>query len=349
MTVAHFRMTVWLAATLLACSPDRHHPLSPEMAGPASERPRSAQTVPSSLSLAVLPSGAHGNGLNINGVAVGNGPSSDPCYIILPMLWRADGTLVVLPQAPYCGGSAQAINASGTVLGYLANGAPNAGGIWIPTDAGYVLQDLGAAPDGLHPIMAGGLNDANEVIGWAQGGPKLYWWSASTGWTSMQPADNATACQVYAGINNRGEIVGKCTVAGIQNGYYWASHTAAPVLLPRPTATSDISPRDINDSGVIVGYGPTGALRWTPPYVTVERLPDAGKGSVAYGIAADGTVVGHVVVNKSQPAYWPPSGGYKLLPLTSKGSWGEAMDAATTANGLVITGTDGNQKAIRWK
>jgi hypothetical protein len=308
------------------------------------------------LPLEVLADGAHGNAVNESGVVVGDGPSSIPCAVsIVPILWRADGTKEVLPLGSYCGGAARGINQTGTILGSAMGGAPNAGVIWVPSDGGYVLQDLGPASDGLNPITNGGLNDANEIIGWAQGGPKLYWWSAGTGWTSMQTPPNATLCQVYAGINNRGEIVGKCTVGGVQNGYYWASHTATPVMLPRPPVAGDVTPRDINDSGVIVGYvyGSNSAWRWSPngSGYTVDRLPDAGKGSVAFSIAADGTISGDVYggPNKPLPALWPQGGAYKMLGLGSSGAWGEAMNVVVTSGGLVTTGTQSNQYALRWK
>jgi uncharacterized membrane protein len=309
------------------------------------------------LPIEVLSGGAHGNALNEFSVAVGDGPSNATCNVaILPILWQADGTKQVLPLGPYCGASAQAINASGTVLGSLFGGAGNASGLWILTDGAYALVELAPAPDGVRPVVRGGLNNANEVIGWGQGSPKLYWWSSGTGWLPITAVLGATACQVYAGINNRGEIVGKCTVGGIQNGYYWASHTAAPVMLPRPAATGDVTPRDINDSGVIVGYlygSPGGAWRWTAngPGFTVDRLPDAGRGSVAFAIAADGTISGDVYggANKPLPSLWPQGGPYKMLGLTSKGAWGEAMDVVMTSAGLVTTGSQSNQYALRWK
>jgi hypothetical protein len=126
----------------------------------------------------------------------------------------------------------------------------------------------------------------------------------------VQTPPNATLCQVYAGINNRGETVGKCTVGGVQNGFYWASHTATPAMLPRPPATGDVTPRDINDSGVIDVYGGP---------------------------------------NKPLPALWPQGGAYKMLGLGSSGAWGEAMNVVVTPAGLVTTGTQSNQYALRWK
>jgi hypothetical protein len=309
------------------------------------------------LPIEVLSGGAHGGGLNEFGVAVGDGPSNATCVVaILPILWQVDGTKQVLPLGPFCGASAQAINGSGTVLGSLFGGAGNASGLWILTDGAYALVELAPAPDGVRPVVRGGLNNANEVIGWGQGSPKLYWWSSGTGWLPITPVPDATACQVYAGINNRGEIVGKCTVGGIQNGYYWASHADAPVMLPRPAATGNVTPTDINDSGVIVGYlygSPGGAWRWTPngSGFTVDRLPDAGRGSAAFAIAADGTVSGDVYgsANKPLPALWPQGGPYKMLGLTSKGAWGEAAHVVMTSAGLVTTGTQSNQYALRWK
>jgi hypothetical protein len=127
-------------------------------------------------------------------------------------------------------------------------------------------------------------------------------------------------------------------------------------MLPRPAAPGDVYPRDINDSGVIVGYlyaSPNSAWRWTPNGAgfTINRLPDAGRGGVAYSIAADGTVSGDVygTSNKPLPAIWPQGGAFKMLGLTSSGAWGEAMNVAVTSAGLVTTGTQGNQYALRWK
>ena len=304
-----------------------------------------------------LVGGTHVNGVNVSGDAVGRGPGAALCSSeSLPFLWRQDGSRVSLPLGTYCAGVAWAINESGVILGWLFGGAATQSGLWIPSGTGYTLQVLPPAPDGYQPATQGGLNDAGEVIGWAQGIARLYWWSAATGWLPMQVPAGATTCQVHAAINNLGAIAGRCSIAGkASDGYYWQDHNATPVLLPRPSGTGDVYVWDMNDAGVVVGYmygSPTRAVKWTPTGsgYTVSFLPDLGVKSAAYSIAQDGTVSGSVnrTTNNPRPALWLPAGGLTLLGLLNNGNSGEAMDVAATSTGLVAGGTS-NQTAVRWK
>ena len=243
----------------------------------------------------VLAGGLGVNAVNQAGDLVGRGSNQVSCNSApLPMLWHADGSAVTLPLGSFCGANALAINASGVILGSLSGGAPTSRGLWIPSGGSYTLQVIPPAPDGYSPVTGGALNDNNEIFGWAQGAPRLYWWSSTTGWLPVQVPVGATRCQSLNAINNPGEMAAMCVVNGVGNAYYWSSHDAAPVLLPRPNASGDVSPRAINDNGVIVGtesvrlrarYFPAGSTdgdrrRWN---YRRRRLPWWGLDWVACG------------------------------------------------------------------
>jgi hypothetical protein len=301
----------------------------------------------------VLVGGYHVKAIGVTGDAVGDATNPVSCnYGPLPTLWHPDGSRVTLPTGTtYCGGSPQAINASGVILGSLSGGPANSQGMWFPSGGSYVLQVVPATPDGTRPITAGALNDNNEIFGWSTSATKLYWWSSATGWLPVQVPANTTACQSFNGINNHGELVARCTVGGVGNGYYWSSHSAAPLLLPRPAGTGDVSPRSINDGGVIVGNGPGGGLRWQP--TSSGYVLDIFPGTLNT-IASDGTIAGSVIRNngsngRSPVIFYSPS-SYQILGLTAtSGTWGDAGGIALTANGIVVGGTEGNAKALRWK
>ena len=295
--------------------------------------------------------------VNSRGEAVGWGPRSAACdNLSTPMFWRADGTPVALPLGTFCGGTPNAINASGVILGALFGGAPNANGLWTPTGSGYALEEIAPAPDGYRPITSG-LNDQGEIIGWGQGSARLYWWSSSTGWLPMQVPAGATTCLVRSAINNLGVIAGMCSIAGqAYDGYYWQDHNATPVLLPRPSGAGDVWVRDMNDAGVIVGYlygSRTTAVKWTPTGsgYAVSFLPDLGVKSAAYAIAQDGTVSGSVnrTVNTNRPALWSPSGQLILLGLNKNGDTGEAPTVAVTPTGIVAGGSLTSSGSTLWK
>jgi hypothetical protein len=295
--------------------------------------------------------------VNDLGDAVGRGTTLGSCTVTTaPMLWHSDGVPVRLPLGTYCGGDAQAVNHSGVILGSLIGGAANARGLWTPTGSTYTLQEIAPAADGYRPI-AGAMNDNNEIVGWRQFVAGLYWWSAATGWVPMQVPAGATACRVAKAINNSGAISGSCSVGGAAyDGYYWPSHTSAPVLLPRP-GSGDVNPRAINDAGVIAGFigtSQTRAVIWLPngSGYTVSYLPDMGLGSVAYGIASDGTIAGSIETksNGRNPVLWSPGGGsLSFLELTKPGTGGDANDVALTSTGFVAGGSQSQLGAIRWR
>jgi hypothetical protein len=303
----------------------------------------------------ILEGGTHAIAVNENGDAVGNGTSNAPCSSpSVPFLWSASGTTTILPMAPFCGAAPKGINNGGVIVGWLFGGANNQSGLWLPGASGYTLTVVPPTSTGYNPIIGGGINDANEIIGWGQSGAQVFWWSMPTGWMAMQVPAGATACQVWDGINNSGQIVGRCTVGGIQNAYIWADHSSSPRQLPRPSGSGDVAAIDINDSGVIVGRSTSGALRWTPEngaYTSVEVLPNPGAGATASEVASDGSVAGSVNALSNgygRPAYWPASGGYRLLGTNLPKSWGDARGIAMTPAGMVIVGSERNSQSLKW-
>jgi hypothetical protein len=281
-----------------------------------------------------------------------------------------DGTRVLLPlpsSGLYCHAQAHAINNSGQVLGALAGitGVPSTRAIWTPSGSTYTIRELGATLDGYRPYGSGGLNNLGQSIAWTNAVPnvaKVYWWSEATGWLPMPVPPSATRCQVFNGINDREEIVGKCVVGGVTRPYYWQNHAATPIVMPTQAGVTDPTPQDINNSGVVVGYSP--ALRWTPngPGSWIaEKLPDAGKGSTSYRIADDGSIAGSVSRSIGNfgvgplPVYWQTAGSYHLLAPSSgtwsnSGAWGESNAVAMTPIGIVAIGSDHIAKGgLRWR
>jgi hypothetical protein len=302
----------------------------------------------------VLAGGYHVNDVNTSGDAIGD--VTNPRYPqscatpALQGLWRADGTRVTLPMNGYCGGSPQAINSSGVILTNLSGGTAHSG-LWVPSGSSFILQELPATPDGVYPIAPGAFNDNNEIFGWVQGAPKLVWWSATTGWLPVQVPAGATACQSFRALNNRGEMAARCTVNGSGNPYYWSSHDAAPVALPRPAAAGDVSPHDMNDSGVIVGGGPSGGLRWrpTPSGYVMDQFTVGGAGVIAADGTMGGSVPGKNGASGPSPAIFFAPDSYQMLGLTTNGKWGEVREIVATPTGLLVGGTESNAKALRWR
>jgi hypothetical protein len=212
------------------------------------------------------------------------------------------------------------------------------------------VLETGLAADGMAPNTGGAFNDAGEIAGWAAGG-RVYWWSSATGWLPVPVPVGATLCQILDGLNNNGEIVGKCVVGGVTYGYYWKDHSTPPVRLPTPPGVTDPAPRDINDAGVIV----SGSWRFTPNGSgwTTDKLPDAGAGADAYSVADDGTIAGTVNKNGGHgagplPAVWPQGGAYQLLALPA--GWGEALQVRTGQNGIIVVGANRTAGVgMRWR
>ena len=309
------------------------------------------------LRVQTLDGGNVAYGVNSSGDAVGQSTTLGACGVNdLPIYWKADGTHQLLPTGTHCAGTAWTINKSGMITGQLFG--PPGTALWIPqTDGTYALQDLGPTPEGTLARNTGALNDAGEILGWYSNA-QIYWRTPTTDWTHMIAPAGAIDCAFTRAINNLGEIAARCIVNGAYGVYYWKDHTATPVALPRPSGTAPVFIQEINDSGIIVGYTSSApyyrALRWKPSapstYPTVEFLPDLGKGSLAYGIANDGTIAGTFEGSgMGRAVLWLPSGGYTFLNYSGNGSSGEAIDVAVRDGGfLVVAGDQSTKQAVRW-
>jgi hypothetical protein len=352
-TARHVAGTAVIATAvfLYACTDPTSGPQRLDSAVRANAVTASATLAPEQLS------GTVAIGVNENGDAVGDATGAAPTCSAnsLPTLWRANGTVVSLPLGTHCGAEAVAINNSGAIVGRLFG--PAASGMWLPDGSGgYTFQEFEYVNGNLVRVL-GALNDGGEVVG-SSNNALIYWRNATTTWTLMSAPTGATTCLVRRGINNLGAIVAACSVSGVSGGYmtgyYWASHTASPIVLPRPSATGDVYPVEINDNGVIVGFqfSPAKALIWTPTtsgYV-VQPLPDAGRGGSAYGISRDGTVSGSLVKgNGTVPVLWPASGSYQFLPVVGKPRSAEANDVATSSFGATVAVGYQDRQALRWK
>lgn len=338
------------AAFLYACADPTSGPTRLDSSAHAN-----AVTAFDALTPEQLTSGTEAMGVNENGDAVGYGPGAVSCTSdALPKLWRANGTLVVLPLGTHCGGVAYTIKNSGAIVGQVYGPAGSA--LWLPNAAGgYTIQELDFVAGHLVRVL-GGLNETGEIVGWYNNA-EMYWRTASTPWTLMAVPAGASQCQVRRGINKSGAIVAACSISGgYMTGYYWPNHSATPVALPRLSATGLLFPTQINDAGVIVGfqYFPEKAVRWTPNALggySVEYLPDAGDGGAAYGVARDGTVSGSVLDPDGFgiPVLWPASGGYQILPVLGDVLSAEADDVATSPLGASVAAGYQDTQALRWK
>lgn len=305
------------------------------------------------LKAETLAGGYHVRAIGPTGDAVGDAVNPNPtstCSGSVGTVWRVDGTRITLPVGSNCSGGPQGINANGVIEGNLSGGVAESG-LWFPSGDGYTLQEVPPTADGYRPIVPGALNDNDELLGWVPGGARLFWYSAATGWLPMQVPAGATLCNSYQAINNVGELAAECTVNGVGNAYYWQNHDAAPVMLPRP-ASGNVVPYDMNDAGVIVGYGTSNGLRWTPtPAGYVLDIFPAG--SVLHAIASDGTIAGSIILKSAasgpSPAVFYSPTSYSILGVPDNGKWGEALGITLTTTGIVIGGYEAGSKALRWK
>jgi hypothetical protein len=309
----------------------------------------------------VLVGGSSIRGVNAAGDAVGvtsRKGVSGACQF-QPTLWRLDGSVVALPLSPpYCGGGGKSISTAGTIVGHASGGGEpqSPAAIWTPTASGYLFERIPSPGDGFWPIAGMLANEREEFVSWTNSGiARLYWWSRSTGYVVLQVPAGATQCQVYGAINNGGAFAARCVMAdGQSDAFHWTSYTAAPVLLPEPGAGGQAYPRGMNDAGVIVGFVTTDvqhAVRWTPGVdgYSVELLPEDGTGSIAWGIAQDGTIVGNVNPGGGrQAAIWHVGGGFTYLPVPRGNQFGEALGIAVTPGGWFVVGQT-SSGWVRWR
>ena len=179
--------------------------------------------------------------------------------------WNADGTVTALGPAPGAVAEAYAINDAHTATGFadLANGAVH-GALW---DRNGAQADLGTL--GGERAVGMYINKRDDVAGESEGADGVrrgFFWSRGSG---MVPINvNDAGVRLVAGMNDRGEVVGRTDIGGRTSGYLWSLGSGL-VQVPSGTAIeSDVF--DINNRGEMVGSltrptaagGGTRAVRW---------------------------------------------------------------------------------------
>ena len=179
------------------------------------------------------------------------------------------------------------------------------------------LIDLGALPD--FPVSrARGINERGQVVGHATEfdlhRSRAILWDDGRAIDITPPGSSCIATD----INNRGEIIGKCTPAG----ELWRRREL--ITLGLLTGYTDNFPLAINDAGVVVGTlsdslgRQSVAYRWTDGTLTALPLPPGASGASAEDVNARGTIVGYVTFPTGiEPAIWE---GNSVAPLS--GAWG---------------------------
>ncbi|GAA2050500.1 hypothetical protein GCM10009839_66240 [Catenulispora yoronensis] len=169
-------------------------------------------------------------GINARGQVVGS-----PAFV-----WQ-NGTLTMLPLLPGGqGGSANAVNVSGTIAGDVSRPGP-VGGLDAAVWQNNTLTDLGTV-DSIQYNRATAINAAGQIVGTAD--PECQPCAAPEAWIrqpggpltkldTLLPAGSGWTLQAANGINDRGQIVG----VGLHNG-----HKRAYLLTPAFAATVNFQP-----------------------------------------------------------------------------------------------------------
>ena len=257
--------------------------------------------------------------------------------------------------------------------------------VWVPgLGGGITFIDELLSPEDLAQWSGnwsmGGINDLDEIVGSTIYSPTGY----SRGFRFSFPGPSDVYAQIvpldyvdplhdtraqFRQINNLGECLGATAPPGTDSdfvGAYWSA-TAGTLALPKGSY-SQVWPRQITDSGLIVGYstGSSAAVYWpnrtnTPmaiPYFApgVNNLPD--------GIARGANDNGYIVGNSSNGVSGKGANAktkvrafrFRISPpqLTNLGDLGNAnYSAATSINnqGEIIGsyGVTTKSKSIRYQ
>ncbi|MBK7641435.1 MAG: hypothetical protein IPJ19_00050 [Planctomycetes bacterium] len=309
--------------------------------------------------ISILPTFSGGAGLSIPEDLNDAGESAGHQHVFgsinYAVWWDAQNNPSALPGIP--GGSsasnwAHAINASGQIVGYSQEGAPNSYAHAVVWLQGTVQTDLGFMGGGTYS-NAYGINDLGAVVGVAA--------VASTNqhaflWQNGQYTDLSTwtgggaSSWAYA-INNAGEIVGlNASVASLwRNGSVQA--------LAMPAGLSAFTPViDINDAGDMIATAsagfPTevGVLWHNGLPINLGTLP-GGNISRARRINAAGEIVGEANAANGffHAVKWtlsaPPTpfcfgdGGAGACPCGNNGTSGRGCQNSASTGGAILAGT----------
>lgn len=170
------------------------------------------------------------------------------------------------------------------------------------------------------------INDHGHVVG-EHNGRAFLWRNGKV--TYLDPAGDFTSA---TDINNRDEIVGYRSSAGLTTGWVWRRGVMTDLVPPR--GVPDSFPTAINDRGEIVGsMGGSAAFSWRDGVMTaLPGLPGGGQ-TEATDINNAGLIVGAGGVMNTVPVSWRHG---EVQPLTTT----EAVTAALAVNdrGQVVLG-----------
>lgn len=241
------------------------------------------------------------------------------------------------------GGAALALNNLGQVVGSTSVAGVSHAFLWDPVDG---AMDLGL-PEGFASASAEDVNDAGQVVGWAQESglyTRAFVWDASTGMQFLPTASAIGNAFAYA-INESGQVVGQATDAnGNERAVLWDPVTGVEYLEDLDLALPLSEARDVNESGQVVGFSystavPAGrhAVLWDPTSGVHDLGTLGGAESSAQGINDAGEVVGasrptlfpNPGFDIDQPFIWDAPDGMRPLPLTLPGERGAAHAIAS--------------------
>ncbi|MBT2439137.1 hypothetical protein J7E93_03170 [Streptomyces sp. ISL-36] len=306
--------------------------------GPAPARAQTAGPRPCTPSITVLASlpGASAGAVT----DLGRGRTAVGSSAGKPVYWRGTRVHAVPLPAGYTGGTVEAVNRHGLMVGTLSG--PGRG----PAPFSYrpgaravtLLPGGGYAKD---------VDDRGRIVGYrheADGRVTgVEWWGRTIRGELAVPAH--VRVEEVTGINNAGQIVGSGygegeEYAGYHVALLWSADRSAPARELPPVHPGDTyssyAPRDIDDRGRMAGtfsYSramESAGLHWAPPY-TEEPLwlaPPGGRTSatledispssgVAVGTVGDSPITGPWPPDTAPPEqaqYWPGAGSALVLP-----------------------------------
>lgn len=153
-----------------------------------------------------------------------------------------------------------AVNDAGEVVGEVFLGSLRRAFIWSSEKG---MEDLGVLPNAFESA-ATAINANGEVVGYDNpfaGNTRAFRWSRATGMTEIGRMPYTCIATQANGINNKGEIVGRCLVNSFQ-GITRPFLVSARGMEDLGTLDNDLGgvASAINDRGDIVGYSNPGSI-----------------------------------------------------------------------------------------
>jgi len=287
-----------------------------------------------------------GRGLNNIGAWCGRRPMCAPASGYLPIYCPPNGTPQVLPMPPNAGpkgAEANGINDAGVVVGFSyqgLNGSIYVGCIWWPDGS---ITEIPIPLGGSNSYVAD-INNSNVIVG----GTGFLPFVVMDGEMTIIPSPGLGGGGASR-VSDSGHVVG---TFGNQNSnaraYRWKDGDLS-LLEPLPNHPISVA-RDVNSSGVVVGYskihlvpGPPiqTPTMWSNDGTPVELAMLAGFNlGAAVRINMQGIITGEIggVGLPTTAVAWIDGVCYKLNSLTVPGSPTVSSPAGLSDSNLMLTG-----------